>query len=73
MENIEQKILDLVKELNYYSYKYYTDDENIVSDYEYDMKMQELKNLEANYPELIQADSPTQIIGDVTLDKFEKV
>ena len=29
------------------------------------MKMQELKNLEANYPELIQADSPTQRIGDV--------
>lgn len=73
MNDIKQKIVDLVKELNYYSYKYYTDDENVVSDYEYDMKMQELKNFEANYPELIQADSPTQRIGDVTLDKFEQV
>ena len=41
MENIESRIKDLVKELNYYSYVYYTKDEYVVSDYEYDMKMQE--------------------------------
>ncbi len=73
MENIEQKIQDLVKELNYYSYIYYTKDENVVSDYEYDMKMQELKQLEQEYPEYILPDSPTHRIGDKILDKFETV
>ncbi len=73
MENIKQKIQDLVKELNYYSYMYYTKDENVVSDYEYDIKMQELKKLELEHPEYVLPDSPLKRIGDKVLSKFEQV
>lgn len=48
--------------LKYYTQKYF-DDEQVVSDYEYDMLMRELKQIEREYPELITKDSPTQRVG----------
>ena len=45
--------------LQYYTQKYF-DDAQVVSDYEYDMLMRELKQIEAEYPDLITKDSPTQ-------------
>ena len=59
--------------LQYYTKKYF-DDEQVVSDYEYDMLMRELKQIEKEYPELITEDSPTQRVGTGAIKKgFEKV
>ncbi len=64
---------ELVDELNYHSKLYYTEDAPVISDYEYDMKMVELKKLEEEFPLFVRADSPTRRVGDVTYNTFEKV
>lgn len=56
-----------------FSYEYHTLDQPSVSDAVYDGLFGELKKIEAQYPELIASDSPTQRIGNVPLDKFKKV
>lgn len=56
-----------------YAYEYYVLNEPSVSDAIYDGLMQELKKLEAEYPEVITADSPTQRVGGEPLAKFKKV
>ncbi len=58
--------------LQYYTQKYF-DDEQVVSDYEYDMLMKELKQIEKEYPELITKDSPTQKVGASLKKGFTKV
>ena len=58
--------------LQYYTQKYF-DDEQVVSDYEYDMLMRELKQIEKDYPELITKDSPTQKVGSSIKKGFAKV
>ncbi|MGN0676435.1 MAG: NAD-dependent DNA ligase LigA [Ruminococcus sp.] len=59
--------------LEKYGYEYYVLDNPTVSDYEYDMLMQELKKLESDYPELVSPSSPTQRVGGTALNTFEKV
>ena len=56
-----------------YSFEYYVLDQPSVSDAVWDGLMQELKELEAKYPELITKDSPTQKVGGVALDSFTKI
>ena len=63
MEDIKQKIEDLRQKILYHNDLYYNQDNPEISDYEYDMMMQELKRLETDYPEFITADSPTQKVG----------
>lgn len=48
------------REIHYHDYRYYVLDDPVISDYEYDLLMQELKAIEAQYPELVTPDSPTQ-------------
>ena len=59
----EARIRDLRQELEYHIDRYYNQDNPEISDYEYDMKMQELKKLEQEFPELVSEDSPTQKVG----------
>lgn len=66
------KIKNLQKTLNEYAYFYYVKDQPKVLDSEYDKLYQELVQLEAQYPESITPDSPTQRVGGVILDGFEK-
>ena len=69
-----QRYQELVRQLNYHSRLYYTLDSPEISDYEYDLLMQELKKIEAGHPDEISPDSPTQRIGDEGLfNTFEKV
>ncbi len=69
-----QKELDaLRKEINYHNKLYHVYDKPVISDYEYDMLMQRLKAIEAEHPELITPDSPTQRVGGPALSKFEQV
>lgn len=69
----KKRIDHLVKVLNSYSYQYYVLDNPSISDYEYDMMNNELKDLEDKYPEFLRVDSPTQRVGGEAVQGFEKV
>ena len=56
-----------------YSYEYHVMDNPSVSDFAYDGLMNELKKIETDYPDLITPDSPSQQVGNVTLNSFDKV
>lgn len=70
---VKQRIKALTDELNMHNYNYYVLDNPTISDYEYDLKMQELKKLEEEYPQFALKDSPTQRVGGEALNQFEKV
>ena len=69
----QKEILRLRRELEYHSRLYYDKDAPVISDYEYDMLMQQLKELEREHPELVTGDSPTQKVGGTAQAKFEPV
>ena len=69
----EERIKYLRETTEYHSKKYYDDDNPEISDFEYDMLMNELKNLEKQFPELITKDSLTQKVGGTVKEGFEKV
>lgn len=71
--DVQKEILRLRRELEYHNKLYYVLDAPVISDYEYDMLMQQLKALEAAHPELITPDSPTQRVGGQALSQFEPV
>ncbi len=71
--DVQKEIEKLRRELEYHSRLYYVEDAPVISDYEFDMLMQRLKALEAEHPELITPDSPTQRVGGQALSKFEQV
>lgn len=73
MSQHEARALALKQQLATYAYEYYVLDEPSVEDPVYDGLMSELKSIEAEYPELITPDSPTQRVAAVALDKFVKV
>ena len=62
-EQAKERIISISKELEKHNYNYYVMDNPQISDYEYDMLMQELKKLESEYPEFIFPESPTQRVG----------
>ena len=72
-EEAKQRIEELRKKTQYYATKYYDDDAPEISDFEYDMLMVELRNLEAKYPEYIDKDSLTQKVGGTVKEGFNKV
>lgn len=73
LEQAKDRINELKPKIEYYTRKYY-EDEQVISDFEFDMLMKELKQLEADYPELITPDSPTQKVGTSPIKKgFKKV
>ncbi len=71
--DIQKEIIALRRELEKHNRLYYVEDAPVISDYEYDMLMQKLKALEAEHPELVTPDSPTQKVGGAALSKFEPV
>lgn len=73
MPDIQKKIEDLRKTLRYHSDKYYNDDAPEIEDYEYDMMMRELQNLEEQYPQYDSPDSPTKRVGGKADNSFESV
>ena len=60
---VKEKIDQLKKTIEYHIDRYYNQDDPEITDYEYDQLMQELKKLEAENPELVTPDSPTQRVG----------
>lgn len=69
----EKRIKELSEVLEEHSYKYYVLDNPDIDDYDFDMMMNELKELEAQFPELVLLSSPTQRVGGMALNTFEKV
>lgn len=70
---IKERIQRLRATIKYHSKRYYENDAPEISDFEYDKMFEELKTLEAQYPEYYDPTSPTQRVGGMALDKFEKV
>jgi len=64
---------ELIEQINYHNKKYYTEDSPEIDDYEYDMLYRRLQQVEAEFPQLITRDSPTQKVGGAALNQFDKV
>ncbi|ADZ43395.1 TPA: NAD-dependent DNA ligase LigA [Yersinia enterocolitica] len=73
MESIIQQINQLRTSLRHHEHLYHVLDAPEIPDAEYDRLMQQLRELEAQHPELITNDSPTQRVGAAPLDAFEQV
>ncbi|WP_299335611.1 NAD-dependent DNA ligase LigA [uncultured Psychroserpens sp.] len=71
--SIEQKIQSLRDELREHNYNYYILDNPTISDYEFDMKLKELQDLEAKYPEFYDANSPSLRVGGEVTKNFKTV
>ena len=69
----KKRIEELRAQTEYYANKYYNEDKPEISDFEYDMLMLELRNLEKEYPEFISEESLTQHVGGKAKEGFKKV
>lgn len=72
-KDVEKKIEALREQIRRHEYLYYVLDQPEISDADFDKLMRELKDLEAERPELIAADSPTQRVGGKPREGFVKV
>lgn len=72
-ESAKIRITKLIKEINHHRYLYHVLDAQEISDAALDSLKNELERLERQFPGLIQPDSPTQRVGGLALDKFNKV
>mgnify|MGYP001351003031 CR=1 FL=1 len=69
--DVEKKIQGLREELQQHNYNYYVLDKPQISDYDFDMKLKELQELEEKHPEFEDANSPTQRVGGMVTRNFE--
>ena len=72
-QKAKQRIAELRQQVEYHANRYYDDDSPEISDFEYDMLMNELKNLEKEFPDLITEDSMTQKVGGHVKEGFLQV
>ena len=70
---VKKELDDLKRQIAYHSHLYYVENRNEISDYEYDMLLQRVKQIENEYPQLITEDSPTQAVQGMANSTFEKV
>ena len=73
MTTVENKIKDLREELRQHNYSYYVLDEPSISDFEFDIKLKELQELELKHPEFNDPNSPTQRVGGEITKNFSTV
>jgi len=71
--SVEDKINTLREQINQHNSHYYTHDDPVITDAEFDKIFLQLKTLESANPTLIRADSPTQKVGGIVLENFTKV
>ena len=71
--NPKERIEQLTEELKEANYRYYVLDDPKIHDFEYDMLLRELEDLEKAHPELAKSDSPTRRVGGEALSQFQKV
>src|SRR5260370_29237727 len=63
LQKLQERAEELRRQINFHNYRYYILDSPEVADAEYDQLMQELRQIEADHPELQTPDSPTQRVG----------
>ena len=73
MEDAKKRLYELYDVVEGHNYRYYVLDDPDIDDFEYDKLMQEIKTLEAEYPDLVTSLSPTRRVGGYALTSFEKV
>ncbi|MCK9156162.1 MAG: NAD-dependent DNA ligase LigA [Paludibacteraceae bacterium] len=73
MDNVQQQIESLRKELEQHNYSYYVLSQPTISDYEFDMKLRQLQDLEAAHPEFFDPNSPTVRVGNDITKEFKQV
>ena len=73
IKQAKKEVAKLRKEIRHHSDLYYNEDSPEISDYEYDMLMNRLKDLERRFPSLLTKNSPTQIVGGTASNSFEEV
>ena len=71
--SLRKRYEELKQEIHYHNYRYYVLNDPVISDYEYDLLMQELRLIEELHPEWITPDSPTQRVGAPPAEGFRKV
>lgn len=73
MADVKTRMAELRQQINLHNYRYYVLDSPLVSDAQYDKLIAELRQLEAEHPELVTPDSPTRRVSGQPSDKFTKV
>ncbi|OEF97029.1 NAD-dependent DNA ligase LigA [Desulfuribacillus alkaliarsenatis] len=73
LQTVEKELNNLKEQIEDHNYRYYVLDAPVISDTEYDQLMKRLLDMEAQYPELATADSPSQKVGGQPLSQFSKV
>jgi DNA ligase (NAD+) len=73
MNEIQKRIDKLTEELREHNYRYYVLAKPVISDYEFDMKLKELQELEKKYPQYAREDSPTVRVGGDVSKEFKTV
>lgn len=73
MENNKQRIEELTLLLQEYNYNYYVLNQSLVSDFEFDTRLEELQQLEEQFPQFASDNSPTKRVGGDITKKFEQV
>ncbi len=73
INDIKARAEELRGQINYHNRKYYNEDSPEISDYEYDMLLRELEQIEESYPQLKTPDSPTTRVGGEAAEKFSPV
>lgn len=73
MTDQQQRLDQLIEEINEHNYAYYVLDKPQIPDAEYDLLMRELQNIEAEHPEWVRPDSPTQRVGSLAEERFGQV
>ncbi len=71
--DIQQTIQSLREELNLHNHNYYVLDHPTISDFEFDLKLKQLQDLENKYPEFFDANSPTQRVGGTITKNFKTI
>lgn len=72
-DKARRRIRELVDQILFHDQKYYVENDPVVSDYEYDMLLKELKSLEAEHPDLVLPESPTRRVSGRALEEFPQV
>jgi DNA ligase (NAD+) len=72
-QSLQGRLEELRRQVHFHNYRYHVLDDPLISDYEYDRLLAELKDIEIQHPEWITPDSPTQRVGAAPAEKFTKV
>ncbi len=72
-KDISIRAEELRQQINYHNYRYHVLSSPVISDYEFDILLRELQELEAEHPEILTPDSPTQRVGGQPVERFQRV